>query len=161
MTTAPSSGFRVTGWHALAYFVAFFAVVLAVDGGFMVVAYRTHPGEVSVTPYEDGVAYNKVLAQQRAQSALGWSMTAGVGRSERLEVVVRDRAGSPVGDLAVSALLQRPATEEGRLTLRFSEVSAGRYVALEPQPRGAWDVSIEARNHAGWRFVAERRIVQP
>jgi nitrogen fixation protein FixH len=160
-TTHGASSFRITGWHVLMAFVAFFGLVIAVNAGFMVMAYRTHPGEVSVTPYEDGVAYNKALAQKRTQDAYGWSLTAGVGASGRLEVDVADAAGRPVRGLAVSALLQRPATEEGRLTLRLGETRPGRYVALQPQPRGAWDVDVDARDRSGRLFHAERRMMQP
>lgn len=152
---------RITGWHVLAAFTLFFGVVIAVNAAFITVAYRTHPGEVSVTPYEDGIAYNKALAQKRFQEALGWSMTAGVGQSGRIEVDVKAANGQPLRGLAVSAVLQRPATEDGRLTLRMTETRPGHYVALEGQPGGAWDVDVDARDHAGRLFHAERRIVRP
>ena len=59
--------FRITGWHVLVSVVAFFGVVIAVDSLFLVLAYRSHPGQVSVTPYEDGLAYNRAVAQRRAE----------------------------------------------------------------------------------------------
>jgi nitrogen fixation protein FixH len=163
MTTASTSttGFRITGWHVLIGLVAFFAVVIAVDAVMMTLAYRTHPGQVSVTPYEDGLAYNKALAQKQAQARLGWSLTADIGPSGRLEVQVADAAGSPVRGLAVTALMQRPATEDGRFTIRLVETMAGHYVALAQQPPGAWDADIDARDHAGNRFMAERRMLRP
>ena len=68
--------FRITGWHVLVSVVAFFGVVIAVDSLFLVLAYRSHPGQVSVTPYEDGLAYNRAVAQRRAQAAMGWTATA-------------------------------------------------------------------------------------
>ena len=60
------TAFRLTGWHVLAIVTGFFALVTAVDIGFVVMAVRTFPGEVSSTPYEDGLAYDRSLAQLRA-----------------------------------------------------------------------------------------------
>jgi nitrogen fixation protein FixH len=159
---APAAGgFRITGWHVLAGFLAFFALVIAVDAVMITLAYRTHPGAVSVTPYEDGIAYNQALAQKRAQARMGWSLTAGLGASGRLEVTARAAAGAPVRGLAVTALLQRPATEEGRFALRLVETRPGLYVAVDPHPHGAWDVEIDARDAKGRRFLADRRLVTP
>ena len=62
MSTTGSSeriGFQVRGWHVWAGVAAFFAVVIAVDATFTVLALRTFPGQVSVTPYEDGLLYNR------------------------------------------------------------------------------------------------------
>ncbi|MBS0332957.1 MAG: FixH family protein, partial [Proteobacteria bacterium] len=70
VAAAEPTGFRLRGWHVLAMVVGFFTVVIAVDTSFAVMAYRTHPGEVSVTPYEDGLIYNRKLAQLRAQETL-------------------------------------------------------------------------------------------
>jgi len=156
-----SSGFRITGRHVLAGFVVFFGAVFAANAVMVTIAYRTHPGEVSVTPYEDGIAYNRTLAQKRAQATLGWTMTAGLDPSGRLEVDVRDINGAPVRGLAVEALLQRPATEAGRFTVRLDPDRPGRYVTPGAQPSGAWDVDIDARDRDGRLFHAERRILRP
>src|SRR5690348_12142576 len=91
----PSAGFRLTGWHFLGVIVGFFALVIAVDVSFAVMAYRTHPGEVSVTPYEDGLVYDRKIAQLRAQEALGWTAAA-AAEPGRVVVLVRDRGDKPV-----------------------------------------------------------------
>jgi nitrogen fixation protein FixH len=153
----PIPGFRVTGWHVLAGVVAFFAVVIAVDVSFAVVAYRTHPGQVSVTPYEDGLVYNRHLAQMQAQEDLGWQAAAKAAPGVLVLEFV-DRAGRPVVGLSVTAKLERPATEAGRITPRFQDVGLGRYEADLGTIEGAWDVTAEARDAAGHLFVAERRL---
>lgn len=80
MTDLPvRSRFQIGGWHVLAAVVGFFAIVIVVDVGFAIFAYRTFPGEVSSTPYEDGVAYNRKLAQMAAQGRLGWAPVANTG----------------------------------------------------------------------------------
>lgn len=151
-------GFRFTGWHFLAIIVTFFLAVIAVDVGFATMAYRTYPGEVSRTPYEDGVMYNRQLAQMDAQAKLGWTVAAGVTADGEVLVQVRDRAGAPVRGLTGSGKLERPATEAGRITPRFSETAPGDYVARPGRLTGTWDLSVTLKDAAGHSFEAERRL---
>ena len=86
MTSTPSSpaegssgGWTLTGRHVLGVVVGFFAIVIALNIWFLTLAYRTFPGQVSETPYEDGVAFNRHLATQEAQARLGWEAAAAAG----------------------------------------------------------------------------------
>jgi nitrogen fixation protein FixH len=151
-------GFRLGGWHVLAIVVGFFAIVFAVDAAFVVSAYRTFPGQVSSTPYEDGVAYNRKLAQIDAQARLGWIPVATVARNGAVRVEVRDAAGQPLRGLALTGRLERPATEAGRITLAFREIEAGVYVAAPGRLTGAWDLTVELTDKARHGFEAERRL---
>jgi nitrogen fixation protein FixH len=156
----PPVGFRLTGWHFLAIIVGFFVVVIAVDVSFAVVAYRTHPGEVSVTPYEDGLIYDRKIAQLRAQETLGWSAAA-AAEPGRVVVLVRDRDGRALSGLKISGKLERPATETGRVTPRFAETAPGRYEAREAGLSGAWDLTAQATDSARHTFELERRLTWP
>jgi len=159
--TAPTRpGFRLNGWHVLAMVTGFFAIVIAVDVGFVVMAVRTFPGEVSATPYEDGLAFNRSYAQQRTQERLGWRAIAAAERGA-VAVEMRDRAGKPIAGLAVTGKLERPATEAGRIQLAFHETRPGRYVARSGGLAGAWDLTAHAADRSGARFVAERRLSWP
>ena len=155
--TVERPAFEVRGWHVLAGVCAFFAMVIAVDTGFAVMAVRTFPGQVSVTPYEDGLLYNRHIAQLRAQERLGWRASAAAEPGE-VVLELRDRTGRPVTGLAIDGRLERPATEAGRVRLRFAETSPGRYVAPAGRIAGAWDLTAEARGAAGGSFIAERRL---
>ena len=151
--------FTVKGWHVAAGVVAFFALVITVDMVFLVQAYRTHPGQVASKPYETGLIYNAELERQRTQAALGWRAGARA-QGRTLEVVLQDRDGVPLAGLEVSALLQRPATEQGRTEVSLIETAPGRYtgpVGLS----GAWDARIEAADAQGRRLIAERRLTWP
>lgn len=158
--SAPTGSFRITGWHFLAMIVGFFAVVITVDVSFAVLAYRTHPGEVSVTPYEDGLIYDRKIAQMRAQAALGWRAAAGP-QGGKVVVLMEDAAHHPLAGLTIAGKLERPATEAGRLTPRFVEVAPGRYEAREKGLSGAWDLTAQARDRAGHSFELERRLTWP
>lgn len=155
--TLPASAFRIRGIHVLLGVVAFFAVVIGVDVSFTVLAVRTFPGQVSVTPYEDGLIFNRHLAQLAAQDRLGWRAVAAAGPGE-VALTYADREGAPVSGLVVSGKLERPATETGRVALNFAETSPGRYVAPTGAVSGAWDMTAEARAADGVAFVAERRL---
>jgi nitrogen fixation protein FixH len=149
----------LTGRHVLAIMVSFFALVFTVDGVFTYLALRSHPGQVSVTPYEDGLLYNRRIAQLDAQARLGWSAGA-EAQPGRVVLTYRDREDRPLGGLAVSARLERPATEAGRQVLKFVETAPGRYEAVV-RVAGAWDLTAAARNAHGEAFTAERRLTWP
>lgn len=149
--------FQLTGWHALAIIVGFFAVVISVDGFFAYLALKTHPGEVSVTPYEDGLLYNRQISQMQAQDRLGWRAAA-AAQPDRVVLEFRDRSDRPLSGLALEAKLERPATEAGRIAPRFVETAPGRYEARVPGLQGAWDLTARARDARGALFLAERRL---
>ncbi|MBU2136561.1 MAG: FixH family protein, partial [Alphaproteobacteria bacterium] len=109
-----TDGFRIRGWHVLVAMVLFFGVITAVNAVFISAALRTYPGEVSVTPYEDGLAYNAKLARQAAQARLGWRAAAGA-EPQAVAVRIVDAEGAPVRGLSFSGKLQRPATGAGAL----------------------------------------------
>lgn len=158
MTAAHTPQPRLRGWHVAAAVTAFFGVVVAVDGSFAYLAMHTFPGEVSVTPYEDGIAYNSHLAQMRAQERLGWRAAAGVSGTGELQVALRDREGQPLTGVKVTAQLQRPATESGRLYLTLRETTPGSYAVRPGAAPGAWDVDIIATDAKGGRLEAQRRM---
>ncbi len=152
------SGFVLKGWHVAAMVVGFFAVVIAVDGLFLTLAYRTHPGQVAAKPYETGLLYNAEIKRFRDQQALGWR-AATEARPGMLVLWMRDREGRPLTGLKPSALLQRPATEQGAMRLTFTETTPGQYEVRRDGLVGAWDVRIESADDQGRDFVAERRLI--
>ena len=160
LTQDTSAGFRIKGWHVLVAMIAFFGVITAVNAVFISAALRTYPGEVSITPYEDGLAFNRRLAQQEAQAALGWRAAADA-RAGGVEVRLVDRDGHLLSGLEVKATLQRPATESGAQHLTLSEQSAGVYVASASGLTGAWDLTLTAVDQGGQTFEAERRLTWP
>lgn len=157
---SPRRPFEIRGWHVLAGVTAFFAVIVAVDVTFMVLAIRTFPGQVSVTPYEDGLLYNRKIAQLDAQTRLGWQAAA-EAQPRAVMLEFRDRAGQPVRGLKIEGRLERPATEAGRISLKFAETAPGRYLAPAGPAPGGWDLSAEAHGPGGETFLAERRLTWP
>ena len=155
----PRAPFTVKGWHVAAGVVAFFAVVIGVDGAFLTLAYRTHPGQVAPRPYEAGLLYNTELERLRVQEALGWR-AALEARPDAVIVLLRDRDGQPLRGLKVTATLLRPATEQGRSVLTLTETAPGQYSGPRAGLSGVWDARIDATG-GGHSFVAERRLTWP
>lgn len=152
--------FQLTGWHVLAMLIVFFGVIFVVDAVMVTDAYHTFPGEVASSPYEEGLAYDSQLDQQRAQAALGWRMGVGlIGEEIRLTATKADN--SALTGLRLKARLERPATEEGRRSLLFREVSPGVYSATAGRLTGAWDIRLSAFDAGRHRFDAERRLIAP
>ena len=150
----------IRGWHVFVAVSAFFGVIIAVDGAFTVAALRTFPGQVSVTPYEDGLLYNRRIAQLKAQARLGWQAAA-AAEPGQVMVELQDRDGRPLSGLILTGRLERPATEAGRIALVFAEPAPGRYVAPAGRIAGAWDLTVEAKAASGDAFLAERRLTWP
>ncbi|MFM8820163.1 MAG: FixH family protein [Phenylobacterium sp.] len=167
MTSPPSSpaegsdgGWILTGRHVLGVVVGFFVIVIALNVWFLTLAYRTFPGQVSETPYEDGVAFNRHLAAQEAQARLGWEAAAAAGPGGPW-VEVRNAEGAALQGLTLTGRLERPATVAGRRILAFRETAPGRYEAPAAGLTGAWDLSFRAVDANGQAFEGGRRLTWP
>ena len=67
MTALPAKG--LNGWHILAVFVGFFAIVIGADITFAVLAYRSAPGQAAKDPYEAGLLYQRTLDTKAREAA--------------------------------------------------------------------------------------------
>lgn len=158
-TAAQGPGWTLTGWHVLGIVTGFFALIVGLDVWFATLAYRTFPGEVSRTPYEDGVAFNQRLARLDVQSRLGWSAAAAADPAAT-RVEMRDASGAPLRGLKLTGRLERPATEAGQIALTFRETAPGRYEAPVRNLAGAWDLTFSAKA-GGQAFEGARRLTWP
>lgn len=161
MTKTPGARSSViTGRHVLIAVVAFFLVVIGLNTLFTVWAVQTFPGEVSPRAYEDGLAYNRILAERRAEAALGWSTRVTQGpRPGDVTVRFIDAGGKPIEGLTVKAAFTRPATRSGARAAKLTSVSVGEYTGGPALEYGAWDLTLTASDANGRAFQARRRLV--
>jgi len=157
---------RITGRHVLLGMLGFFGLVIAANGAFVFLALDSWTGLATDSPYERGIAYNKVLRDAEQQRALGWrgrvAFEAAAGDRVRLVADFVDRRGAPVEDLQVSATLRRPTQDGYDQSLSLTREAPGRYAALVDLPLpGQWDVRVEARSRTGSRFIVEDRQLWP
>jgi nitrogen fixation protein FixH len=148
-------------------FVAGFVVVVAVNAVMVQIALSSFSGLATRSPYERGVAYNRVLDEAQRQAALGWQVDvsfASAGRESRagrLEIIARDTAGAALDAARVQAILTRPVERIEAVELTAPSVGAGRFEAFLNVPlAGQWDLQLII--HRGdQRMDLRRRLFVP
>lgn len=161
------SGTRtLKGRHVLIAVLAFFAVVIAVNGIFIALSLWSWSGLSTDDAYQRGLTYNETLAGAEAQRALDWRaqavLTPAASGGARLTVVFTDRAGAPVEGLTVSGDLRRPVRDDLDRDVALVRDGPGRYAAdMEQLMSGQWDVRLRATSPSGATFVLEDRLWLP
>jgi nitrogen fixation protein FixH len=101
-------------------------------------------GRVLPDYYAKAVAYDDVMAQERASAALGWTATPSL-RGEMLEIRVADRAGAPLGGLAVTATVDPRGRTDRTEAVQLDEIAPGVYRgAVRDAPVGLYVVATTA-----------------
>lgn len=144
--------------------VACFLAVVAVNGGLVYFAAESWPGLTTDHAYNEGLAYNAVIAETEKEAKLGWTMNIDFAPrgadSGKLIVTMRGADGRPLDGLSLSGELVRPVEQMPPVPLAFAGNGDGLYVAQVAIPRpGQWDVFLVARRgddalRGGKRIVA-------
>lgn len=141
----------IRGKHVLLAMLAFFGTIIAVNLVFVYFALDTWTGISTENAYQKGLNYNQTIAARDAQRELGWqaevSLTTLDDGREELTVVLRDRAGALLTNLAVNGTVKRPTHEGFDQQLALAEEASGRYSARLSLPlRGNWDLTLSAKS---------------
>lgn len=144
-------------------FVAGLGLVVAVNSVLVYFATRQPVDVVGGSPYDDGLHYNKVIAERQREAAQGWHVAAGyfggVARPGEVAVEVQDRAGKPIDGLVVKVKFARPIETMSSVEATLERTRPGRYSADVVVPHaGQWDLEVDMSGDAG-RFHSLRRIV--
>lgn len=154
--------FTLRGVHVLVAMLAFFGVVIGVNIAFAVLAVGSFPGEDVKRSYLQGVQYNQMLAERRAQAAIGWQAHADFSESfegPRLEVRLNQRDGAAVGGGEVSGVLQWPADARRDIVLTFEPQGDGLFVARVPGlTPGRWRLRARAQDQSGGALDFESEL---
>lgn len=154
----------VTGRTVFLWVSGFFAVVIAANVVMMKLAIDTLPGTEVDSAYKASIAYNAEITAAKAQHERGWRAEAHVERDATgrasIRVALLDRAGAPLGGLALAARLSRPTDQRGDREIGLREREPGRFIgAVDDLPPGQWDLVIEADRGGERMFVSRNRIV--
>jgi len=143
----------LTGRNVFWGLVAGFGIVVAVNAVLVWLALGSWPGLVSQTSYQDGLAYNQVLADGQRQDAMGWQVAVAAEAGE-LEATFEDDSGDPIAGLMLAGTLLRPTHEGDDVVLDWRERVPGAYVAkLDGVAPGNWNLVIEtARSGEPYRL---------
>lgn len=157
--------FELRGGHVLAGLLLFFAAIIAINIAFAVAAVRTFPGEDERRSYTQGLHYNDVLAERRAQAERGWRARSELARTSsgaRLIVHLADRAGAPIDDATINAVLRWTPNESGDRSLSFTPIGDGAYAAeLGELSSGRWDLRARAEDRNGRALDFEAELIWP
>lgn len=143
-------------------FVAGMALVVLVNGIMVYIAVSSFTGLQTEDNYKRGLNYNEVLASERAEAGLGWTVEIGfaeTGGRARLSVRAADRDGNPLNDAGVSVRLIRPVQAGHDMDVKLAAAGEGLYAAeIELPLRGQWDILARIRHPSG-NYSTAKRIV--
>ena len=139
----------LTGWHVLAMFVAFFGVIIAVNGVLAWKAISTFPGLEVANGY---VASQTFDAEMAAQKALGWRLTHGYDTAKNvLRLEFSDDNGAPVKLASLQVLVGRATEAVNDTRPEFTGLS-GLYTAPATLGTGKWMMAVVAQAQDGTLF---------
>lgn len=163
---APAGPRPVTGRRVLVWMLAFFGLVIAVNGIMAWFAISTFRGTVVDSAYKAGQAFNAEIEAARAQSARAWNVTVDVARTAdggaNLRVLARDAEGHPIPATTVGARFERPSDRTLDIGIAMAEREAGIFVgASSPVASGQWDVVLSIEAQGGVPFRSRNRVILP
>lgn len=155
-------GRPLTGWKVLAIFVGLFAIVVGANSVMIYQAVRTFRGEVVAHPYERGLAYNRDIAQARAQDARDWRVEVSVKRASAdvvaVTVVAKETAGAAMSGAEMAATFVAPVDARKDAAVRLVETAAGRYEGLVALPPGLRELVVNATRDGKEVFRSTSRV---
>lgn len=148
MNNQASAAAGITGRKVLFALVAFFVTVSAVNAVMIYDALSTFGG-IEPDSYRNGLAYNQRIADEAAQTQLGWSHALTLDdATSALKITLKDRAGSALNGLQLTATIGRPATNAFDRSVAFEAAGDGTYSVLLPGLAGGrWTINIAARQN--------------
>ncbi|MEM1132450.1 MAG: FixH family protein [Pseudomonadota bacterium] len=150
---------KFTGYHALAMFIAFFGVIIAVNLVMARYAISSFGGTVVDNSYVASQKYNEWLEAARAQEMYGWTISEPL--REDGYVVMRIAQGDdklPLTGANITAEAMHPVGRADAFTFQLTESAPGVYRSVEPVPEGRWKLQIEI-DRAGQSYRMRSEIL--
>jgi nitrogen fixation protein FixH len=154
----------LTGTKVFLMLVAFFGVVIGVNGIMMKLAIATLPGTEVDSPYAAGLVYDREIAAAHDQAARKWDVSAHIERggdgAATLRVEAHDASGRPLTGLTFGGRLERPTDKRADLAVELTDAGGGVYrgSAASVAP-GQWDLVIEGEARGARVFLSRNRVI--
>lgn len=153
---------RQPGWYIPWLFVAFFAVVIAVNGVMLHFAFSSWTGVETEGHFMKGLNYNDDIAGARAQAERAWKVetefTSTEPRKALVALTLHDKFGNLLKDAKVSIALIRPTSQGHDLSMELPYLGEGRYAApVEVALEGQWDLRVVIQ-HATGDYQSQKRV---
>jgi nitrogen fixation protein FixH len=154
----------LTGRKVLLMLVAFFGIVIGVNGIMMRLAIQTLPGTEVDSAYSASLAYESEITAAQDQNARNWKVDAHIGRDNRggatLQVEARDKNGAPMSGMKFEGRFERPTDRRGDQRVTLAEVASGIYrgnaTGIAP---GQWDLVLEGEAAGQRMFLSRNRVL--
>jgi nitrogen fixation protein FixH len=158
MTVKAQKPRAVTGRHMLAFILAFFGVVIAVNLTMATLANTSWTGLVVENTYVASQQFNKKAEEGRAQAALGWTGKLTIAWGE-VRYGLTDAAGKPVPLHGVKVLFRHPAYEKEDKAVILALASGQEFAAQHMPKDGVWIVEVDADAGLAEPYREVRRIM--
>lgn len=150
-TEAGEHSGRFTGRHMAIIMVAFFGVIVSVNGYMAYVAVTSWTGIMARNGYVASQDFNAQLAIRRQQDELGFQSHLSYGGGA-MAFSLRDKSGQPLEGFDVSLLVGRPIHELQDSKHILKEGKPGTYHQKLHLAPGQWNVDVIANDKAGRRY---------
>ena len=137
----------LTGRHVLQWLVAFFGIVLAVNGVLVRAAISTFGGVETLSSYRAGLQFEQEVGLVQQQDALHWQVTGKLARDSAgvavLDVTARDAQGAPLSGLTADARLAHPADDRLDRVIAVRSVAGGVFRGAAQAQPGQWELIVD------------------
>jgi nitrogen fixation protein FixH len=152
----------LTGRMVLLYIVAFFSVVMSVNGVMIYEALSTMTGVDTDSAYQAGRMFERDVAMAKVQDSRHWHVDAQITPTlsgARLEVTAHDEAWRSLTGMQAWAAFQRPTDRRLDRDVKLVEDSPGKFGGSAEIMPGQWDLVIEISRHGEQLFRSKNRVV--
>ncbi|MGD1886441.1 MAG: FixH family protein [Cohaesibacteraceae bacterium] len=141
-------------------FVLGFLGLFAVTGNFVRLALGSYPGLVTTNAYERGLAYDDILAAERAQEERGWQLAVVMPAYAEPDAIaaltLTDKNGEALSGGTVILMAERMTRYAQQVRVTLADVGEGRYEAPITFPiSGRWLVSVLAEVNGERHFETQ------
>ena len=145
------------------YFVAFFIFLTIIYTIMATIAIRTQTGVVAKHPYEQGLAYNKIVDASQKQEQLGWAgeigFSAGAGNSGKINFTIKDKSGASLKPENVIAKITRPTQDGMDFEVELAHEKSGAFASEVKFPlAGLWEIRIFVKDGDN-NYQQSKRVV--
>jgi nitrogen fixation protein FixH len=154
---------QVTGRMVFVMIVAFFAVIIGVNGFMAHEALSTFRGVDVDSAYRAGQIFEHDVAMAETQDERHWrvngQITAAAGGGKALDIAARDSTGAALAGLTATAQFTRPTDRRLDRTVSVREDTPGHFHGDVALPAGQWDLVIELSRQGERQFRSVNRVV--
>lgn len=144
--------------------IAFFAVIIAVNAGYIYLAKATWSGVTTENSYQKGLSYNDTLKQEEKQKELGWSVDTKISQISQnkysILVAVLDKESNRIKDAKVNIFFRSPAKADRDFVVTSQPFDNAYRLNVDFPQSGQWDAVFEISRKNDKLYLAKRYVIR-